>query len=223
MIATVSCMELRREDPFYRDPGFERMIIGRLDAEYVGTDNCVSKCHSHDKIAEYFRRSVHGEQLSIEDNLPLVNCESCHGPGSLAIAKIPEGEEGLKGRCDKSTLLDIANLPSGAKSLICLKCHAIVTRELLSHWRSGAHALNGVSCFDCHKLHLGPGQKVTRQEADGLCLQCHSDGPDELEPFSDHPSVGRKMVCIDCHNPHGSAREKLLKDGVLFPGQENGG
>jgi len=67
---------------------YEKLIVGRIDADYVGTDNCVAQCHRHDKLTDDFRHSVHGEQIKAETGLPLVNCESCHGPGSLAIANL---------------------------------------------------------------------------------------------------------------------------------------
>ena len=122
-----SCAELKQDRPFLPVAEYERMIVGRLDAEYVGTDNCVSKCHKHEKTADDFKHSVHGEQIRPETGLPLVNCESCHGPGSLAIEKIgddvQENDE-KKVKCDTKAFLDIHNLPTPAQSLICLKCHA---------------------------------------------------------------------------------------------------
>jgi hypothetical protein len=121
-----SCAEMRQSRPILPVREYERMIVGRLDAQYVGTDNCVSRCHHHDRLAEDFRLSVHGEQIRPEDGLPLVNCESCHGPGSLAIEGLvddPETNERLKKKCDTSTFLDIMKLPPQAQSLICMKCH----------------------------------------------------------------------------------------------------
>src|SRR5512133_903465 len=82
------CVSLQQSRPLLQVAEYEKMVVGRLDAEYVGTDNCVAKCHRHDRITDDFKHSVHGEQLKPEDGLPLVNCESCHGPGSLAISHI---------------------------------------------------------------------------------------------------------------------------------------
>ena len=209
----VACADLKQSRPILPVREYERMIVGRLDAEYVGTDNCVAKCHKHDKLTDDFRHSVHGEQIKPEDGLPLVNCESCHGSGSLAIAKLGDDVEAndlAKAKCDTSTFLDIMNIPPQAQSLICLKCHSAASTPNLTHWNASSHALNDVSCFDCHKLHMGPQQKVSREEVAELCYGCHPEVKMENELFSHHPMREKKMACIDCHNPHGSRQEMLL-------------
>lgn len=196
---------------------YERMIVGRLDANYVGTDNCVAKCHRHDKITADFRRSVHGEQLKPETKLPLVNCESCHGPGSLAIAKLGDdvaANDASGAKCDKTMFLDFGSLPAPAKSLICLKCHAESSLPSLSHWNASPHALHEVACTDCHKLHQGPTQKVTREEMAETCYSCHPEVKSQNALPSHHPVREKKMVCADCHDVHGSLQDKLLKGGT---------
>lgn len=208
-----ACAELKQNKPILPVREYERMIVGRLDAEYVGTDNCVAKCHRHEKITDDFRHSVHGEQIKPEDGLPLVNCESCHGPGSLAIADLeddPEINDTLKKKCDTTKFLDIMNLPPQAQSLICLKCHSADSTPNLTHWNASAHALNDVSCFDCHKLHQGPQQKVRRDQMSELCYGCHPEVKAANSLFSHHPLREKKMACIDCHNPHGSTQDKML-------------
>ncbi|EHP86313.1 decaheme c-type cytochrome, DmsE family [Geobacter metallireducens RCH3] len=209
-----SCAELKQDRPLLPVREYERMIVGRLDAEYVGTDNCVSKCHKHEKIADDFRHSLHGEQIKPETGLPLVNCESCHGPGSLAIEKLGDNVEEndeKKVKCDTSTFLDIHNLPTPAQSLICLKCHAAASSPTLAHWTGSVHALNDVGCFDCHKLHRSPRQKVTREETAELCYGCHTEIKAENSLFSHHPIREKKIACTDCHDPHGSVQPHLLK------------
>ena len=210
----VSCAELKLSRPLLPMREYERMIVGRLDAEYVGTNNCVSKCHSHDKLTDDFSHSVHGEQIKPETGLPLVNCESCHGPGSLAIAQLDDDRElntALKKKCDTTKFLDIMKLPPQAQSLICLKCHSAASIPALVHWNASSHAMNEVSCFDCHKLHKGPQQKVSREEMSEMCYGCHPQVRGENSLFSHHPLREKKMVCADCHEVHGSTLEKLLK------------
>lgn len=208
------CADLKQSRALLPVAEYEKMVVGRLDADYVGTNNCVSKCHKHDKITDYFRHSIHGEQIKAETGLPLVNCESCHGPGSLAIAKIEESREVLGeagNKCDTSKLLDLKRLPPQAQSLICLKCHSAASTPSLAYWHSSVHALNDLSCFTCHKLHDGPHQKVSHDRMAELCYGCHPDVKAQFSLFSHHPLREKRMNCFDCHDPHGSPQAKLIK------------
>lgn len=214
MLVVSACTALKEGYPLLPVSEYEKMVVGRLDADYVGTDNCVAKCHKHDKLTNDFKLSVHGEQITPQTGLPLVNCESCHGPGSLAIDKIEKnrqllGEAGDK--CDFSKLLDLKTLPPQAQSLICLKCHSAASTPALAQWHTSVHALNDLSCFDCHKLHEGPHQKVSRDKMAELCYGCHPDVKAQFSLFSHHPVREKKMGCFDCHEPHGSSLPALLK------------
>jgi DmsE family decaheme c-type cytochrome len=209
-----SCADLKQSRPILPLAEYERMIVGRLDADYVGTDNCIAKCHKHDRLTADFKNSIHGEQIKPDTGLPLVNCESCHGPGSLAIARVDEniarlGEAG--NRCETDKLLDLKSLPPMAQSLICLKCHTSASTPNLTFWNASAHALNDVSCFDCHKLHEGPRQKPSRTDMAAICYGCHPEVKQEFSLVSRHPLTERKIVCTDCHDIHGSRQERLLK------------
>ena len=95
--------------------------------------------------------------------------------------------------------------------MICLKCHSAASTPNLSSWNASVHALNDVSCFDCHKLHKGAEQKVSRHDQEELCTGCHLQVKMEFSQFSHHPVPEHKMACTDCHDPHLSANDKNLK------------
>jgi DmsE family decaheme c-type cytochrome len=44
-----------------------------------------------------------------------------------------------------------------------------------------------------------------------LCYGCHPEVKAENNLFSHHPLREKKMACIDCHDPHGSTQDMLLK------------
>jgi len=114
---------------------------------------------------------------------------------------------------------------AGSKS--CEECHVEITRDFktATHARlkaEGVHAQD-VGCESCHgpgSLHKQSGGArntiVNPLKSPDVCFQCHLDKRAEFSlPYS-HPvlegthgaavSMGRRVSCADCHNPHkGSA------------------
>src|SRR3989304_623862 len=84
-LVSVGCETLKASKPIMPVRDYERRIAAMCDTNYVGPDNCLSACHFHDKIRKDFEASTMGAQLSSKSGLPIVDCESCHGPGSLAV------------------------------------------------------------------------------------------------------------------------------------------
>ena len=199
---------LRQDHPIKPVREYERMIVGRLDADYIGNGACLEKCHvnGHDKLYQDFQESVHSSQVDADSGLPLVNCESCHGPASLAVEGVSDNGD----PCNFKTLLDLNSLPATAQSLICLKCHSAASTPVLQYWNASPHATSEVSCFDCHSLHQGAQQKVSRDEVAELCYKCHLEKKADFANFSHHPVSEGKIACTDCHNPHGTANDKQL-------------
>lgn len=223
LILTLSlwgCETLKVSKPILPVKEYEKMIVGRFDADYVGTNNCLRTCHYHDKIRRDFEASTMGVQMR-ETGLPIVDCESCHGPGSLAIKDLTvdrvleDAQRGIQTECDYKTFIDIDNLPAPAKSLICLKCHTANATFNLHDWNSGVHALNDVSCSDCHPIHAGPDLIVRLRETYQMCYRCHEGVKAEFSLPSHHPVPERKVICTDCHDPHGTTADKLLRQDTV--------
>ncbi|MCB2183874.1 MAG: DmsE family decaheme c-type cytochrome [Desulfobulbaceae bacterium] len=215
------CADLKKSKPILPIREYEKMIVGNLYADYVGTQNCLAACHEHDKLKLSFDASTMGAQLKKESGMPLVDCESCHGPGSLAIKGLTRemvemnAAKGIKTACDFKTLIDLKNLPATAQSLTCLKCHTVNATFNLHNWNAGLHALNEVSCFDCHDIHAGPDLKVTPLASGRLCFSCHQAAQAQFSLPSHHPLKEGRVFCIDCHNPHGGfADHNLHQDTV---------
>ncbi len=211
------CAALKESRPILPLKEYEKMILGRLDADYIGTDTCLRACHVHDKIRHDFDLSTMGAQLSRESGLPLVNCESCHGPGSLAIDGLsPERVKadkaaGKKTECNYKTFIDLKNIPAQAKSLICLKCHTANATFNLHNWNASPHSIADISCSDCHNIHAGHNLKVKPRETASLCFKCHQDVQASFSLPSHHPVPENKVFCVDCHDTHSGTGEKNLR------------
>ena len=215
------CADLKDSRPILPIREYEKMIVGNLNADYVGTENCLAACHEHDQVKLFFDASTMGIQLQKDSGLPLVDCESCHGPGSLAIKDLSKelveekAGQGIKVECNFKTLIDLKNLPATAQPLICLKCHTANATFNLHNWNAGDHAINEVSCFDCHDVHASPDLKVTPLTSGKLCFNCHQAAQAQFAMPSHHPLKEGRVFCIDCHNAHGGiAGKDLFQDSV---------
>jgi len=215
VVVLVACSpSLRKDKPIQPIREYEKMIVGRLDADYIGNDQCLAKCHIHEKTKFDFDNSVHGEQIDADSGLPLVNCESCHGPGSLAVAAFRIRADGQP-MCQNDTLIQLTELPAMAQSLTCLKCHSANSSPNLALWSGSTHEANEVSCFNCHKLHTGAKQKLDRHDMAETCFACHTDIRNAFSQSSHHPVNEHKMDCADCHDPHGTMNEHLLREPTV--------
>lgn len=215
------CQNLKSNKPLLPQEEYEKMLVGDLFANYVGTENCLLACHVHDELKAHFDASTMGAQMNDEVSMPLLDCETCHGPGSLAIEGITKelveenARKGIKTTCNFEKLIDLKNLPAPAQSLVCLNCHSANATFNLHNWNAGVHAMNDVSCFDCHDVHHSPDLMVTPRESVELCFNCHAAVRAQFSLESHHPVEEGRVFCIDCHASHGSSAGSILrKDDV---------
>jgi DmsE family decaheme c-type cytochrome len=164
-------------------------------ATYVGAETC-AECHSD--VADSLAKTPHGK--SGFAHLSNLGCETCHGPGSLhaddpdVVANQPR----------------VAALSAAEQSAMCQGCHG---GEGQFFWSGSRHEVRGLSCLDCHSVHSFRSETAQLKEAAPVeqCLTCHKDVRAELFKRSHHPIREGKIACIDCHNPHGSQSEKMVR------------
>ncbi|HYK89632.1 MAG TPA: DmsE family decaheme c-type cytochrome, partial [Acidobacteriota bacterium] len=210
-----------KEKGQYRIGSFAKylQIVG---ASKVGSDNCAT-CHSEE--AGDFKHAFHGQRG--------IECEDCHGAGSLHVDSSGE----------VSKILSFRSRPAEAANGVCLSCHA--RDEKVRNWLAGSHAADRVRCADCHHVHsqqpkgeggagmnfdaLTPGRAALaekfvpessvklapRWQANDSCLRCHrSQRAEMLLPYH-HPLREGKMSCTDCHDPHGGPAGKNLRTATI--------
>ena len=183
----------------------------------VGAETCTT-CHSD--IAANFRHAFHAQQG--------LDCESCHGPGSLHV----------QGGGDISKIISFRHRSANDANGVCLSCHAQDAK--LRNWIAGPHASNQVRCTECHQTHtyaksgakaetsfnvmtpgrvtavenLVPEAKVILQprwQANDACLRCHESQRAQMSLPYHHPLREGKMSCGDCHDPHGGPTGNNLR------------
>lgn len=196
------------------------MFAGRaLAAEPPGPEICAG-CHQ--PHVQSFTASVHGNKAQPGSPANSGGCFVCHGDGTEHVkAGGGKGVGGVRG-------FNNAAIRADEKSGTCLNCHA--STRLLAFWESGRHKKNEVSCNNCHSIHDQPQQRTdapllkksnpsvtpyvttNRQLQYETCTACHKQIRSQLLKTSHHPILEGKLVCTNCHNPHGALSHAMIKD-----------
>jgi len=169
---------------------------------YAGNASCVD-CHKKEIGA--FMASPKGKLLMQHprDEKERLGCESCHGPGKQHAESGGE-ERGALIYFSKKTKTPVAE-----RNAACLQCHEKTARVF---WKGSAHESRNVACTDCH-LMMHPESERANLKKDNVmatCARCHATQVAKQTHYSHMPIGQGKMECTSCHNPHGSANEKLL-------------
>ena len=161
-------------------------------ASNVGTEQCAA-CHAD--VAKKYRRSSH----SVRE----VECEQCHGAGSLHL------EAGGYSKESKDKIVSFRDRTAEQANGACLSCHA--NSEHVKNWFSGAHAAQDIKCSDCHTIHGEKTELESIYQQNQRCEQCHKRQEAESSLPYHHPLREAKMGCVDCHDPHGGSAGNNLK------------
>jgi len=172
-------------------------------------DSVCTRCHdeSDDYPVLSIARTKHG--VRADERTP--TCVSCHGDSDKHL-KVPKGSQGIRPLPDfpfgKKVVNDVAK-----HNASCQQCHQ---GDKLTLWLGSAHSRRDVACSQCHKLHTDKDKALSRATVADMCMNCHTEKLAMLKRPSRHPTLEGKVICTDCHNPHGSAGPKLMvKDSVV--------
>jgi len=184
---------------------FAVLLPSSVLAQPVSVKPVCANCHESQWNA--IDLSAHGAKTDANGSM----CQACHGDSSAHLKdpmKVKPDDPFKKGG---SVTAQIA---------VCQTCHS--GNRNLAFWTSGKHALNDVSCTNCHSIHgktLSPSinKFVTTflpNQAD-MCAQCHQPIRAATLKPSHHPIIEGKVKCSDCHNPHGALTPAMIKQPTI--------
>jgi DmsE family decaheme c-type cytochrome len=80
-------------------------------------------------------------------------------------------------------------------------------------WQGSVHETRDLACSDCHNPHANFSARglTARQSINETCFQCHATQRAQFGRRSHKPLLEGQVSCSDCHNPHGSTTQPLLK------------
>lgn len=164
-------------------------------ATYVNSSEQCLECHE-----EYIRTYA---QTKMGRSLPNGGCESCHGPMSKHL-DAPRQKPAL--------VVSQKNISPEQGNAICSQCHQ---SGLQINWKTSTHAAAGNMCTNCHNIMSIEDPVRDKLTQAKVCFECHQDKRAASFRRSRHPVREGKVVCSDCHNPHGTTgRANLTKNTV---------
>jgi DmsE family decaheme c-type cytochrome len=169
----------------------------------TGAKVCL-ECHD-DEHAAAVMAGPHG--MAGDARTPAANkgCESCHGPG---------GEHASKEKQFRVAQTFASDDPADAavQAETCMGCH---NKSDQQHFLASAHSRADVACGDCHNVHQRDDKSLARISQAEVCVDCHVEQKANMNKFSRHPMREGKVVCTDCHNPHGDKGPHMLVEATV--------
>jgi len=169
--------------------------------ELRAEDAVCTRCHDQSEKNPVL--SIYQTRHGVKADQRTPSCQSCHGTSEAHIKNVantpvrpPVDFLGAKG---KATAKDVES---------CVACHKSGIR---SHWSGSAHEAADVLCTNCHQMHTHQDKVREKNTQPEVCFACHKEQRAQYSRPSRHLTKDGKMVCSDCHNPHGSAGPRLMQ------------
>lgn len=168
-------------------------------------DGKCTKCH--DETSDYpvfaIGKTKHGTVA--DSRTP--TCTSCHGESDQHMNNdeaMPPPPSRTFGKNSTTPVLE--------RDQACLDCHQGGKRM---NWIGSAHANRDIACTSCHQIHTDRDRVRDKMTQSETCFTCHKEQRAQINRPSRHPIREGKVVCSDCHNPHGSAGPSMtVRDSV---------
>ena len=137
-------------------------------------------------------------------------CSDCHGESNAHVGYKGSGKppkpDFAFGKMSRTDAQD--------RNKACMSCHDTDVQR--RHWQGSAHQSRDVACTSCHQIHTGHDAVRDKREQAEVCYTCHKEQRALANKPSHHPIPEGKMSCSDCHNPHGTTADFMLKTRAPF-------
>jgi DmsE family decaheme c-type cytochrome len=160
-------------------------------AEPVPAALCAT-CHT--TFHPEMRRSGHAFLLTEGDQ-----CAACHGNGSL---------HARSGGDPRKIVRPDRQRPQDADAT-CMGCHR--DGDSVARWTCAEHAREKVACVVCHDANAPKGRTLRGTQFQ-LCGDCHRDVQAKVRLPNGHRVERGRVLCTDCHDPHGNTSKLRDKD-----------
>ena len=183
--------QLAQTQPEFSEQG----IAGCLD--------CHDETEEHPVLSIF--KTAHAQMADKRTPFAQKGCESCHGPSRAHADKPRQFPTEVNFGPTKASPPEIQNKA-------CMACHE---GGLRMHWQGSQHDSATVSCTSCHDVHTLRDKVQSKTTQAEVCVECHRTQKAQMFRFSRHPIKEGKVVCTDCHNPHGSVGPKMLQQATV--------
>jgi DmsE family decaheme c-type cytochrome len=169
-----------------------------------GAQTCF-KCHDEAPVTDVLS-TPHGMKGDSHAPFGQHECESCHGPSETHV----QGGKGPDGHKPHPNVVFVGPnaSPVAERNKVCLSCHQ---NGLRMDWHGSQHQDANLACVSCHTIHAKKDPILVRETQPDKCFTCHAAQRALSMQLSHHPIREGKVICSDCHNPHGSPGPTLLK------------
>lgn len=136
-------------------------------------------------------------------------CETCHGASPQHMQAPAKGQLRIS---PTNVFKGPRASPVAQRNAVCLTCHQ---SGLRMDWQGSQHQSNDIACVNCHTIHTQKDPVLVKISQPPVCFTCHAEQRADSLRQSHHPIREGKVVCSDCHNPHGGPGPKLLKEASV--------
>lgn len=140
------------------------------------------------------------------------DCLACHGPhGEVNNKLLKKSIPKICYDChDSQDEINAAHKGYDISNANCIACHDPHSSKIANLLRPNQHApFKSGNCKVCHET-TGGNAFALKTSNKKLCTKCHSKVINDDLLF--HHNVDDDKSCMNCHNPHASSSDNLLRD-----------